>query len=332
MCLLAPCLPRLTLPWWNIKAIVRLPDSKYILKLDPLHVEPSSPFLLPTPFHCQMTWGPRRQRKCLILALSAHTPAGGSGRHTNTTYTHTVPGACAVMESRRASGSGENGTAVLAQFERALRLVVREIHVDVATFKRNVEQRLEEAYKGAKPLENMVSRLQEENQQLKEKLEALSQLVDTLPWIASQSSSPSKRDLSDLDDVRVQAQFQAERCSLGTVSSMEEEETCDPAGAYLLGGSVCVDSESSSSRSSSTAPVASTINMDASYECNVSCLFMHFLLSLFMSQREICRPFITRGKDLMRTQNHLLLPSWGLSSNSSYWSVWFLLHHSKLFN
>lgn len=185
-----------------------------------------------------------------------------------------------MMESSTASGSGENSTVILAQFERALRLVVHEIHVDVATFKRNVEQRLEEAYKGAKPLENMVSRLQEENQQLKEKLEALSHLVDTLPWIASESSSQKKCDLHDLG---VQAPIQAQGCSPGTASSMEEEENCDPAGTYLLGGPVCVDSESSSCRSSPTASVGSTIIMDASYESNVSCLLLHCLLSLFGS-------------------------------------------------
>lgn len=238
----------------------------------------------PTPhhfFHCQMTWGPRKQRKSLLFAFSAHIPAGGSRKNTNTIYTHTVPWACAVMESSTASGSGENnGTAVLAQFEQALRLVVREIHVDVATFKQNVEQRLEEACKGTKPLENMVSRLQEENQQLKEKLQALSQLVDTLPWIASQSSSQRNCDLHDL---QVQAQIQAERCSPGTASSMKEKEMCDPAGAYLLGGSVCVDSESTSSRSSPTTSMATTINEDASYDSNVSYLFMYCLLSLFKS-------------------------------------------------
>ncbi|KAF7688604.1 hypothetical protein HF521_013411 [Silurus meridionalis] len=167
------------------------------------------------------------------------------------------------MESNLASGSCENGTAMLAQFERALRLVMREIHVDVATFKRNVEQRLEEACKGAKPLENMVSRLQEENQQLKEKLEALSH--PTLPWIASQSSSQGKHDLHE-----VQAQIQAERCSPGNASSIEDEETSDPAESYLLGGSLCVDSESSSSStpSSPIASVTSTINLDASYKSN----------------------------------------------------------------
>ncbi|TSL28156.1 Smoothelin-like protein 2 [Bagarius yarrelli] len=151
------------------------------------------------------------------------------------------------MESRTGSGSGENDTGVLAQFERVLRLVVREIHVDVSTFKRNVEQRLEEACQGAKPLENMVSRLQEENQQLREKLEALSKLVDTLPWIAGQSSSK-------INDV------QAERCSPETAASMEEEESCETAGVYLFGGSVCV--ESTSSRSSPAASVASIINME----------------------------------------------------------------------
>lgn len=180
------------------------------------------------------------------------------------------------MESIKGSGSGENDTGVLAQFERALRLVVREIHIDVATFKRNVEQRLDEASKGAKPIENMVSRLQEENQQLKEKLEALSKLVDTLPWIAS---NPSSQRNHDLHDVQVQTQIQAERCSTGTAASVEEEESCDPAEAYLIGGSVCVDSESSSSRSSPTASVTSTINMDVSYKANVSHLFMHCLFS-----------------------------------------------------
>ncbi|XP_053341700.1 smoothelin-like isoform X1 [Clarias gariepinus] len=168
------------------------------------------------------------------------------------------------MESTTASGSG---TAVLAQFERALRLVVRDIHVEVATFKRNVEQRLEEACEGAKPLETMVSRLQEENQQLKEKLEALSQLVDTLPWIASKSSSQRTHDLHDLHDLQGQTQIQAGKCSPGTASPVEEEETCGPTEAYLLGGSVCVDSDSSSSRSSPTAPESSTINVDTSYEC-----------------------------------------------------------------
>ncbi|KAI5615608.1 smoothelin-like protein 2 [Silurus asotus] len=169
------------------------------------------------------------------------------------------------MESNLESGSCENGTAMLAQFERALRLVMREIHVDVATFKRNVEHRLEEACKGAKPLENMVSRLQEENQQLKEKLEALSHLVDTLPWIASPSSSQGKHDLHE-----VQAQIQAERCSPGNASSIEDEETSDTAESYLLGGSVCVDSESSSSStpSSPIASVTSTSNLDASFKSN----------------------------------------------------------------
>lgn len=180
------------------------------------------------------------------------------------------------MESGTGRGPGENDTGVLAQFEKALRLVVREIHVDVATFKRNVEQRLDEACKGAKPLEHMVSRLQEENQQLKEKLEALSKLVDAVPWLAGKSSSGK---MQDVPDVQVQAQIQAESCSPGAAASVEEEESRDADGVYILGGSVCVDSESSSSRSSPSVSVTSTINMDASYESNVSYLLMHCSLS-----------------------------------------------------
>lgn len=276
LCLFAPCLPHLTPCSWNFKDSDKLPDSKYVPKLDPSHGEPSSQFLLLL-LAPLLSLSDEAKKEPDLSTLCSHACWRVKGRQTlpTDTHTHTVPGACAMMESSTASGSGENSTVILAQFERALRLVVREIHVDVATFKRNVEQRLEEAYKGAKPLENMVSRLQEENQQLKEKLEALSHLVDTLPWIASQSSSQEKCNLHDL------APIQAQECSPGTASSMEEEENCDPAGTYLLGGSVCVDSDSSSSRSSPTASVGSTIIMDASYESNVSCLFLHCLLSLF---------------------------------------------------
>lgn len=144
------------------------------------------------------------------------------------------------------NGPGENENPSLAKFERALRLVVREIHVDVATFKHNVEQRLEEASKGAKPLENMVSRLQEENQLLREKLEALSALVEALPVMkpdyekSGQSSSPE------------------------ITSRKVEEETDGSAGTESE--FVCVDSISSSFGSSTAAGLI----LDAGYQCEVS--------------------------------------------------------------
>ncbi|KAL7838093.1 hypothetical protein AOLI_G00264970 [Acnodon oligacanthus] len=173
-----------------------------------------------------------------------------------------------------AGGSGEDGHALLARFERALRLVVRDLHVDVAAFKRVVEQRLDEACKDAEPLANMVAKLQEENQQLKERLEALAQLVEALPGIQIPASfQKSLDDLQPLQTSQVQAQAQGhtqshggQSCFPGTASPMEEGVMDDQNSTYSAPGSVCVDSVSTSSRSSTSA---STVIMDTSYQANL---------------------------------------------------------------
>ncbi|XP_062845069.1 smoothelin-like isoform X2 [Trichomycterus rosablanca] len=159
------------------------------------------------------------------------------------------------------SGPHDNDNPMLAKFERALRLVVREIHVDVATFKHNVEQRLEEASKGAKPLETMVSRLQEENQLLREKLEALSALVEALPGMTGKHDFCGQ--ISQVQDQENPAQSGSPE-----TTSLTVEE--DPAGsAGTESESVCVDSISSSSSSSTAASLTSTVIMDASYPSNL---------------------------------------------------------------
>ncbi|KAL7835006.1 hypothetical protein SRHO_G00292530 [Serrasalmus rhombeus] len=173
-----------------------------------------------------------------------------------------------------AGGSGEDGHALLARFERALRLVVRDLHVDVAAFKRVIEQRLDETCKDAEPLAKMVAKLQEENQQLKERLEALAQLVEALPGIQIPASfQKSLDDLQPLQTSQVQTQaqghtqsYEGQSCFPGTASPMDEGGMDDQHSTYSAPGSVCVDSVSTSSRSSTSA---STVIMDTSYQANL---------------------------------------------------------------
>uniref|UniRef100_A0A3B4ENK9 Calponin-homology (CH) domain-containing protein n=1 Tax=Pygocentrus nattereri TaxID=42514 RepID=A0A3B4ENK9_PYGNA len=173
-----------------------------------------------------------------------------------------------------AGGSGEDGHALMARFERALRLVVRDLHVDVAAFKRVIEQRLDETCKDAEPLAKMVAKLQEENQQLKERLEALAQLVEALPGIQIPASfQKSLDDLQPLQTSQVQTQaqghtqsYEGQSCFPGTASPMDEGGMDDQNSTYSAPGSVCVDSVSTSSRSSTSA---STVIMDTSYQANL---------------------------------------------------------------
>ncbi|XP_029375044.1 smoothelin-like protein 2 isoform X2 [Echeneis naucrates] len=81
-----------------------------------------------------------------------------------------------------ATGGVQEGpvSEALAQFEATLQAAVREVHVDVSAFKQRIEQRIEELCISNGPLAKVVTRLQEENLQLRAKLEALSLLVESL--------------------------------------------------------------------------------------------------------------------------------------------------------
>lgn len=68
----------------------------------------------------------------------------------------------------------------LVEFKATLEAAVREVHVDVSAFKQRIEQRIEEVCVSNGPLAEAVARLQEENQQLRGKLESLSRLVEGL--------------------------------------------------------------------------------------------------------------------------------------------------------
>ncbi|XP_038563761.1 smoothelin-like protein 2 [Micropterus salmoides] len=71
----------------------------------------------------------------------------------------------------------------LTQFRATLQAAIREVHVDVSAFKQRIEQRIEELCISNGPLAGAVTRLQEENLQLRAKLEALSCLVEGLAGV-----------------------------------------------------------------------------------------------------------------------------------------------------
>ncbi|TKS83218.1 Smoothelin-like protein 2 [Collichthys lucidus] len=76
----------------------------------------------------------------------------------------------------------------LVQFKATLQAAVREVHVDVSAFKQRIEQRIEELCISNGPLASAVARLQEENLQLRAKLEALSRLVEGLAGVKIEKS------------------------------------------------------------------------------------------------------------------------------------------------
>ncbi|XP_040046193.2 smoothelin, like [Gasterosteus aculeatus] len=90
---------------------------------------------------------------------------------------------------RSRSPEGETVCAALARYETTLRDAIREIHVDVSAFKLGMERRLEETADPGGPLGRAVAQLQQENQQLRGQLEALSLQVELLSGMACDRSA-----------------------------------------------------------------------------------------------------------------------------------------------
>ncbi|XP_059208122.1 smoothelin-like protein 1 [Centropristis striata] len=76
----------------------------------------------------------------------------------------------------------------LVHIRATLQAAVREVHVDVSAFKQRLEQRVEELCVSNGPLAEAVNRLQEENLQLRAKLEALNRLVEGLVAVKIEGS------------------------------------------------------------------------------------------------------------------------------------------------
>ncbi|XP_061155759.1 smoothelin-like protein 2 [Syngnathus typhle] len=79
----------------------------------------------------------------------------------------------------------------LDEFNTTLQAAVREVHMDVSAFKQRMERRIEEMSASSGPMAEAVGRLQEENLQLRSKLEALSRLVESLAGVQIDRNSPT---------------------------------------------------------------------------------------------------------------------------------------------
>lgn len=90
---------------------------------------------------------------------------------------------------RPSSPEGETVCAALSRFEATLRDAIRDIHVDVSTFKLGMERRLEETANLSGPLGRAVAQLQQENRQLKSQLEALTRQVELLTGLTFDGSA-----------------------------------------------------------------------------------------------------------------------------------------------
>lgn len=82
----------------------------------------------------------------------------------------------------------------LVELRATLEAAVGEVHVDVSAFKQRVEQRIDELRLSNRPLAEAVSRLQEDNLQLRAKLEALSRLVERLTGLQRSTEEEGTED------------------------------------------------------------------------------------------------------------------------------------------
>ncbi|KAM6983530.1 smoothelin-like protein 2 [Tautogolabrus adspersus] len=132
----------------------------------------------------------------------------------------------------------------LGQFQATLQAAVREVHVDVSAFKQRIEHRIEELCISHGPLAGVVTQLQEENLQLRAKMEALSRLVEGLAGVKI-DRSPAEEEGKNLEDGMVNGhapipsklQDDQQLNSVGSENSQSSQSTLtfpEPSGS--IGG------------------------------------------------------------------------------------------------
>lgn len=113
------------------------------------------------------------------------------------------------------------GSKAQVEFRATLQAAVREVHVDVRVFKQRIDQRIEELRISNGPLVEAVTRLQEENLQLRSKLEALSRLVEGLAGVKI-DRSPAEVKGKNVEDSIENGQAEDQR---GLVNSGRSENS-----------------------------------------------------------------------------------------------------------
>lgn len=112
----------------------------------------------------------------------------------------------------------------LVQFKNTLQAAIKEVQVDVRAFKEQIVQKMEELSDSSRPLAGVVSRLQEENRQLRAKLEALSCLVEGLTGVKVDQSTIG--NVKNMENGQMQSQEVVQCAGLKTSQST----SIDPPG------------------------------------------------------------------------------------------------------
>nr|XP_046267604.1 smoothelin-like protein 2 [Scatophagus argus] len=140
----------------------------------------------------------------------------------------------------------------LVQFKATLQAAVREVHVDVSAFKQRIEQRIEELCISNKPLAGAVTKLQEENLQLRAKLEVLSRLVEGLAGVKIEKipAEVKEKNVEDsTENGQVKSKTQEDQKDFVNCGRSESGDSSQPTSA-------CPDPSRSSGGSSDGASAA----------------------------------------------------------------------------
>ncbi|XP_028451961.1 smoothelin-like protein 2 isoform X3 [Perca flavescens] len=140
------------------------------------------------------------------------------------------------------------GSEAQVEFRATLQAAVREMHVDVSVFKQRIDQRIEELRISNGPLVEAVTRLQEENLQLRSKLEALSRLVEGLAGVKI-DRSPAEVKGKNVEDSIENGQAEDQR-GLVNAGRSENSQSSQSTSTY--------SETSESSRGSSHAAPSNT--------------------------------------------------------------------------
>lgn len=147
-----------------------------------------------------------------------------------------------AMDVAAESGQEAMVSETLVQYKATLDAAVQEVQVDVKAFKQRIEQKIEELCVSNSPLAGAVAKLQEENLQLRAKLEALSHLVDSLADVKSGKSPAEVREKSTEDGMQnghvlIQPETQKAVCCGGPENQLSQSTFSDPTGSS--GGLSC---------------------------------------------------------------------------------------------
>ncbi|KAM4545803.1 uncharacterized protein PAE49_018268 isoform 1-T1 [Odontesthes bonariensis] len=109
----------------------------------------------------------------------------------------------------------------LVNFQATLQAAVSEVHVDVSAFKQRIEQRIDELCISNRPLAEAVTQLQEENLQLRAKLEALSRLVEGLAGLKIERNPPDikKNEREGIENGHIYTKSKTQEEQKGRVNS-----------------------------------------------------------------------------------------------------------------